>query len=196
MPGEQTRALSDVLDELERSAQGDSIEVKDVVEQLGRKSFAALMLIFSLISFSPASAIPGITATVAAIVFVLVAQMIAGRECVWLPGFITRRHMSTQKVCKGVRWLRKPVRFVENFLRPRLVFLLKRPWVFLPMTLILGLTLFMPFMEIVPTSGSIASAVIALFAAGLLTKDGVLVLASLIILSAVPVAVWQFGSSG
>lgn len=36
----------------------------------------------------------------------------------------------------------------------------------------LCLTLFMPVMEIVPTSGSIASAVIAVFAAGLLTRDG------------------------
>lgn len=196
MAHERTRALSEVLDQLEASAHGDSIEVKEVVDQLGRKSFAALMLIFSLISMSPASAIPGITATVAAIVFILVVQMIAGRNCVWLPGFVTRRRMSTQKVCKGVRWLRKPVHFVEKFLRPRLVFLLKKPWVFLPMSLILGLTLFMPFMEVVPTSGSIASAVIALFAASLLTKDGGLALVSLILLAAAPLAVWQFVFAG
>lgn len=196
MAHERTRALSEVLDQLEAAAHGDSIEVKEVVNQLGRTSFAALMLIFSLISLSPASAIPGITATVAAIVFILVVQMIAGRNCVWLPDFVTRRRMSTQKVCKGVRWLRKPVHFVEKFLRPRFVFLLKKPWVFLPMSLILGLTLFMPFMEIVPTSGSIASAVIALFAASLLTKDGGLALVSLIVLAAAPIAVWHFGFGG
>ncbi len=43
---------------------------------------------------------------------------------------------------------------------------------------------------------AIASAVIALFAAGLLTRDGGLVALSLILLLAVPVAVWQFGFSG
>jgi hypothetical protein len=64
------------------------------------------------------------------------------------------------------------------------------------LVLILGLTLFMPVMEVIPTSGSIASAVIALFAAGLLTRDGAVVVASLLLLLAVPVSVWYFGFSG
>ena len=178
------------------SVRGESIAVEEVIEKLGRKSFASLMLVFSLVSTSPASAIPGITAIVATITFILVVQMIIGRDCVWLPGFITRRRMSTARLCKGIGWLRKPVRFVERFLKARLTFFFHRPWLWLPLILILGLTLFMPFMEIVPTSGSIASAVIALFAGGLLTRDGALVVASLVLLLAVPVAVWQFGFSG
>ena len=196
MAERRTHALSDVLDQLEDAAHGDSIKVEEVVEKLGHHSFAALMLIFSLVSTSPASAIPGLTATVAVIVFMLVAQMVAGRDCVWLPGFITRRELSTQKLCKGIGWLRKPVRFVERFLGERLTWLLHRPWLLLPLILIMGLTLFMPFMEVIPTSGSIASAVIALFAAGLLARDGLVVVASLVLLSAVPVAVWYFGFSG
>lgn len=191
-----THALSDVLETLERSAHDDSITVQEVVEALGHKSFAALMLVFALIAVSPASAIPGLTATVAAIVFILAAQMIAGRDCVWLPGFVTRRRMSTGTLCKGIAWLRRPVAFVERFLKARLTFLLHRPWLLLPLLLILGLTLFMPFMEVIPTSGSIAAAVIALFAAGLLTRDGGLVAVSLALLLALPAAVWRFGFSG
>jgi hypothetical protein len=193
MAEESTRALSDVLDQLESSVHGDSVAVQEVIDKLGRKSFASLLLVFSLISTSPASAIPGITATVAAVVFILVVQMIAGRDCVWLPEFISRRHMAKAKLCKGIGWLRKPVRFFERFSKPRLTFLLQRPWIFLPLLLILTLTLFMPFMEVIPTSGSVASAVIALFAAGLLTRDGGLVLVSLILLMAGPLAIWLFG---
>ena len=196
MADDQQHALSHVLDQLESAAHGDSIKVKDVVEKLGHKSFAALMLIFSLISTSPASAIPGLTTIVAVIVAILVVQMIWGRECVWLPGFITNRDLSTEKLCKGIGWLRKPVQFVERFLKARLTWLLHRPWLLLPLILILGLTLFMPLMEVIPTSGSIASAVIALFAAGLLTRDGGLVVAALILLLAVPVAAWHFGFGG
>lgn len=196
MAEQRPKALSDVLDQLENSAHDDSVTVQEVVEKLGHKSFAALMLIFSLISTSPASAIPGITATVAVIVFILVVQMILGRECVWLPQFITRRRMSTRKLCKGIGWLRKPVQFVERFLKARLTFLLHRPWLYLPLVLILALTLFMPFMEVVPTSGSIASAVIALFAAGLLMRDGGLVLLSFVVLAALPAVAWYFGIGG
>jgi hypothetical protein len=193
MPGKHTQALSQVLDQLEGAAHDESIPVGDVVEHLGHKSFASLMLIFSLISTSPASAIPGITTMVALIVFLLIVQMIIGRDCVWLPRFISRRRMSTAKLCNGIRWLRKPVHFVERFLRPRLTFLLHRPWIFAPLVLLLGLTVVMPLMEAIPTSGSIASAVIAFFAAGLLTRDGALVTASFILLLGVPVAVWHFG---
>ncbi len=196
MAEERTHALSEVLDRLESSVHGESISVEQVTENLGQKSFGSLMLVFSLISTSPASAIPGITSVVAAITFILVVQMIAGRGCVWLPRIITRRRMSTARLCKGINWLRKPLRFVERFLKPRLTFLFHRPWLWLPLILILGLTLFMPFMEIVPTSGSIASAVIALFAAGLLTRDGALVVASLVLLMGVPIAIWQFGFGG
>ena len=196
MPNDRTHALSDVLDQIEDAANGESIEVKEVVEKLGHKSFASLMLIFSLISTSPASAIPGLTATVGLVVAILVGQMIVGRDCVWLPEFITNRRLPTDKLCKGIGWLRKPVRFVERYLGERLTWLLHRPWLLLPLVLILGLTLFMPFMEVIPTSGSIASAVIALFAAGLLTRDGGVVVAAMVLLSVVPVAVWYFGFSG
>jgi hypothetical protein len=186
----RTRALSEILDRLESAAHDDSITVQEVVDKLGHRSFAALMLIFSLISTSPASAIPGITATVAAIVFILVVQMIFGRDSVWLPDFVTKRRMSTEKLCKGIGWVRPPVHFVERFLKKRMTFLLHRPWLWLPLLLILGLTLFMPFMEVIPTSGSIASAVIALFAAGLLTRDGLLVTVSMLLLLVVPVVAW------
>ena len=196
MKKERTHALSEVLDQLGSSAHGESIRIEEVIEKLGHKSFASLMLVFSLISTSPASAIPGITTVVAAITFILVVQMIAGRECLWLPRFITRRHMSTAKLYKGIGWLRRPVHFVERYLKARLTFLFRRPWLWLPLVLILMLTLFMPFMEVIPTSGSIASAVIALFAAGLLTRDGALAVLSFVLLLAVPVAVWYFGFSG
>lgn len=193
MPGQGTHALSEVLDQLESAARDDSIAVGDVVEQLGHKSFASLMLIFSLIAVSPASAIPGITAMVALIVFLLIVQMMIGRDSVWLPAFVARRHLSTAKLCKGIQWLRKPVRFVERFLKPRMTFLLHRPWIFAPLVLILCLTLAMPLMEAIPTSGSIASAVIAFFAAGLLARDGALVTGSFVLMLGVPVAVWYFG---
>lgn len=188
----RTHALSDVLDELENTATGTSVRVEDVIDALGRSSFASLMLVFSLICTSPASAIPGATALLAVLIFFLVAQLMLGRESLWLPSFITRRRLSTEKLRKGIDWLRKPVRFVERFLRPRFTWFFHRPWIWVPLILVMALTLFMPLMELVPTSGSIASGVIALFAASLLTRDGVLALASLPLLSIIPVTIYYW----
>lgn len=191
MSGQHT--LSEVLDQLESALAGEEISVQEMIETLGRKSFASVMLIFSLVSTSPASAIPGVTAVVAVITFLVAGQMMLGRAHLWLPEVITRKRLSTATLCKGIGWLRKPLRFVESFLKARLTFLLHRPWLFLPLGLIMVLTIFMPFMELIPTSGSIASAVIALFAAGLLTRDGALVLTALCLLLGLPVSVWIFG---
>lgn len=185
-----THALSDVLDTLEASLGDDRVTVGDVVDNLGQASFASIMLVFSLVAASPASAIPGLTALVAMIVLTLVVQMMLGRESLWLPDLVTRKGMDSAKVKKGIAWVRKPVAWVEKLLKPRLTFLLRTPWLWLPMVLIAGLTLFMPFMELVPTSGSIASAVIALFAASLLTRDGVLTCLSLALLLVVPLTLY------
>jgi hypothetical protein len=185
-----TYALSNALDRLESAVDGDHIAISAVVERLGRNSFATLMLVFSLVSTSPASAIPGVTTMVGSIVFLLVAQMLAGRESVWLPDFIMQRQMSSANLCKGIRWLRKPVHFVERFLSTRLEFMFHRPWRWMSLVPILCLALLMPFMEIIPMSGSIASAIIAFYAAGLLMRDGVVVLLALGLLLGSAGAFW------
>ncbi|MGK9054245.1 exopolysaccharide biosynthesis protein [Neorhizobium petrolearium] len=190
------RALTDLLDHLEHSVKGDDVAINDLVREIGPQSFAALMLLFALISTSPASAIPGVTAVVAVIEFLLVIQMIAGRHSLWLPKFISRRRLSRDKLCNGIQWLRKPVRFVERFLKERLTALVTPSLMYLPLSLILFLTLFMPFMEVIPTSGSIASAIIACVAAGFLTRDGLLVAISIPLLAVVPAVAWYFGFGG
>ncbi|MGE8106647.1 exopolysaccharide biosynthesis protein [Allorhizobium sp. NPDC080224] len=190
------RALTELLDHLEHSVSGDDVAIGDLVDEIGPQSFAALMLIFALISTSPASAIPGVTSLVALIEFLLVVQMIAGRHSLWLPDVVLSRRLSRQKLCRGIAWLRTPARYMERFLKPRLKPMTKRPGIYLPLFLILLLTPFMPFMEVIPASGSIASAVIACTAIGLLTRDGVLITLSMPFLAFVPLLVWYFGFSG
>lgn len=80
------RALTELLDHLEHSVSGDDVAIGDLVDEIGPQSFAALMLIFALISTSPASAIPGVTSLVALIEFLLVVQMIAGRHSAVIAG--------------------------------------------------------------------------------------------------------------
>lgn len=196
MAEHMTRALSEVLNHLEHSVQGQKVTIGSLVDELGAHSFASLMFMFALISTSPASSIPGVTAIVAFIEFILVAQIMLGRDCLWLPGFISREALSTHKLCKGINWLRKPVHFVERFLKPRWIFFVKPPWLYLPLAVILAVTPFMPFMEVIPTSGSIASAAIACFAAGLLTRDGLLAMVSILFLASVPFVIGYVGFSG
>ena len=186
--------LSGVLDQMEHLSGGADrqITVEEIINCLGKHSFASTILAFSLISTSTASGIPGVTAFVGLVVMFLVVQMIFGRDSLWLPGFIMRRDIAAKKLREGVRWLRRPVAFVDRFLHERTTFLLHRPWIYLPLIMVLLLTMFMPFMEVVPTSGSIASAMIAIFAAGYLMRDGKVVILSMVLMSLLPVGVAWF----
>ena len=127
MSEERPRALSEVLERLEHAVNGQSITVQDMMDELGRKSFAAMIMIFALLAASPASAVPGLTATVGLVVAVMVVQMLAGRDHIWLPAFLAARRIPSQRVCQAIGWLRRPVHAVERVLRPRMTFLIKRP---------------------------------------------------------------------
>ncbi len=195
MADKDAPTLTGVLDQMEDLSGGKDrqITVEEIIDCLGKHSFASTILAFSLISTSPASGIPGVTAFVALVVMFLVVQMIIGRDSLWLPGFIMRRDIAAKKLREGVSWLRKPVGFVDRFLHERSTYLLHRPWVYLPLLMVLAVTLFMPFMEVIPTSGSIASAMIAIFAAGYLMRDGRVVILSMVLMSLLPLgALWFF----
>lgn len=185
-------AISDVLDRLESSLHEGEVSVSEVMQHLGPRSFPALILLPVLISASPASAVPGVTAVAALIVVVLTVQMLAGRHCAWLPQWLARHTIPAKTLEQGLRWLRKPVGWVERFIRPRLTTLFHRPLLYLPLLVILAIACCMPVMEVVPMSGSIASVAIALLAASLLTRDGVLMLLGLATVGGLGFALWRW----
>lgn len=166
--------LGQVLDGLDAACGEDSVTVQAVVQAIGPGSFAALMLVFALVVVSPASVIPGVTATVGVLEVILAAQMIAGRRHLWLPAALARREVRRERLRAAVAWLRRPVGFVDRLLRPRLAFLSEKPWVYAWLVMVLGIGLAMPFMELLPGTGTAAASVIALAAAGIATRDGAL----------------------
>lgn len=185
------RALSEVLDRLEASARHETTSLGEIVEGLGRRSIAAVILIPALLAVSPLSGVPGVTVTVGLIVAIASAQMLMGRDCLWLPERLTRRRVSTARLCKAISWLRRPVGAVERVLRPRMTFLFHRPSIWAPVTIMLVVGAAMPVLELIPTSGSIAAFVIALYATALLTRDGALLLAAYAVTGAAPLLAWR-----
>jgi hypothetical protein len=192
---ETPSVLRGILDQLEEAGTEDYVSVAGVVETFGHRSFAALMLIFALIAVSPLSTLPGVTAAVALVEFLLVTQMIAGRRHVWLPSILGRRRLTGQRLRQAVAWLRRPVAFTERLLRPRLTYLTEKPLLHIWLILILVLTMVMPAMEFLPGSGTLASAVIALSAAAILTHDGaLLVVAGLCLVGLAVLVIWLVAS--
>jgi hypothetical protein len=196
-PGTDARALSevlDVLDALAATAEGDAVTVEALVTTLGRRSFPTLVLAPSLIAVSPVSGIPGMSSTIGLLVATITAQMLWGRQSAWLPGFLTRRQIKTARLRRALDWLRRPVRALERVAKPRLVLIVSRPFVVLPLSVMLATALAMPLLELVPLSATIAGSLLSVFAVGLLVRDGALVLLALALSAVAPLVVWTLAT--
>jgi hypothetical protein len=174
--GEGEGAITEVLETVEQAAGPERVSVGDILDEMGPRSFAPVMLIAALAVVSPISGIPGATSTGALIIGMVMVQMVLGRDHLWLPDWLKRRSIRADVMKKGVDFIRRPVRAIEPLIKPRLQFLTTRPGNLLPIVAGFCLVAVMPLMELVPTLGSLAAVALALFAAGFLTRDGVFII--------------------
>ncbi len=188
------RNLTTVLDDLQGvlSAHPDaeSVTLRDLVMASERNSFAVLLLLFALLLVSPLSAIPGATSLFGLTIAGILAQPFMGRRHVWLPAILLDRSFSAGRTRNALGRLRKPVTWVEARLRPRLDWVVGAPVVQAPMLLVFAAALCAPLMEVIPASGTSVGAAIALFAAGLLARDGLIVLIGACLAALMPVSLW------
>jgi hypothetical protein len=182
--------VSEILDRLEAAGGDETVSVGDIVERMGARSFAPLLLVPALVMVSPISSIPGTPTLSATIIALIAAQMLIGRRTLWLPRLVRERRVSRVRMERAVAFLRRPVGWIEPRMRPRLVFLADGRGTYLALLVCLGITLVMPMMEFLPLLASVAAVAISLIAAGLLARDGVLVLAGYCVVIAGIVTAW------
>ncbi|MBN2907419.1 MAG: exopolysaccharide biosynthesis protein [Rhodobacteraceae bacterium] len=171
------QTVNGVLDALVASIRGDRVSVAEIVAGLGERSFAPLLLLPALILVSPISSIPGMPTMGGLVIGLVAVQMIFGRSSLWLPAALARRSVSARKMCKAVKWLRRPASWIDRHVHPRMVRLATRPFSCVALMVCLAVTLVMPLMEFVPMLATVAASAITLFAIGLMTLDGAYIVA-------------------
>ncbi len=167
-------SMEAVLDTIADAGDGRRVSVEDIVNEIGDDAFGPLMLIPALVAVTPASGIPGLTATAGLIIALVSFQMVIGRKALWLPGFILNRTMSRSKLDTARDWLAKPARIIDRLTGKRLSFLVKPPFSVVPALICLCAGLVMPFLEVIPFSGSVMAGAVSLFALSFVTEDGIL----------------------
>ena len=81
-----------------RAGQDPSFTVGELLQSLGRRSFAPVLLIAAAIGFTPLGAVPGVPTMLAIVIILMTAQIILGRRHIWLPGFIRKKCLSRRNV--------------------------------------------------------------------------------------------------
>src|SRR5690349_15446002 len=92
--------LEGVLRTLERSAKsnGAKVSVDEIIETVGPRSFGPLLLLCGLLGMTPVSAIPTAPSILALITILIAAQMVFGRQTVWVPRFLGKLSVKAERL--------------------------------------------------------------------------------------------------
>lgn len=170
--------LEDLLDELEDCAEkaGAKVSVEEIVDAIGRRSFGPLLLVAGILGMTPVAAVPGAPTTIAVVTLLVSLQLLFGRDSIWLPRFLLKLAVKSERLKKTVKVAAKPARFVDKLIKPRLQTLTKPMadrFVALCCAVLAVLT---PPLELLPFVAFFPAAAVAIFGLGLIARDGLLVL--------------------
>lgn len=170
--------LEELIDDIEAiDSPSGRIRFDEVLDATGHRSFGPLLLIAGLITLIPViSGIPGVPTLMALFTLLVCGQLLLGRRTFWLPRWLRERNLDEGKVQKGLRWMRRPARFIDKFLHHRLAIMTGEAGRQFTAVACVLIALVMPPMEFIPFSASLAGAALGLFGLSLMARDGLLAL--------------------
>src|SRR5688500_8708953 len=118
-------------------------------------------------------------AFIALAVLLVCVQLLAGRRHFWLPAWLLRQSIARPRFRRALAWLRKPARFGDRLVRPRLTALAGDAAVKAIAVGCIVVALAMPVMEVVPFSANLAGIALTAFGLAVIAHDGLLALVAL-----------------
>lgn len=174
-PPDESRRFSDVL---ERLGDGDDpkLRLREMVEAFGERGFGAVILLLSLMALFPWP--PGGKAVFSLPIILIAGELAIQMNRVWLPRWMLRLSVKRETYRAASRKILPRLRQVERLTRPR--------WPALTgeiadvvvgiICILLAVMMALP----VPFGDALPSLTLALFALGIIQRDGAFILAGLV----------------
>lgn len=170
-------SLSQLLRRLIDEYPGNEIGPAEIAEWLNERALAGLLLLFALFNTLPLP--PGTTLITGIPLLLLSGQLMIGKANPWLPHFLRKRTMSKVQLAtilgKFLRW----EHWIERLFRPRLFQLVDGG-----ATRLIGLVCFLLAVIVelpIPGANQAPSLTIAMFMVAIIYRDGLAVLAALVL---------------
>lgn len=185
LPKDLPDGLVALLGRIRDEARHENFSLGDLLNIVGRQSFAAVLMMIGLLIVSPLSGIPGLPAVMAVIVILISVQAIVGRSSLWLPGWMTRRSVRTDRLVKAITMVERPTRWIDSHRSGRLSLLTFWPLSSFGYLVIIAVAMTWPPLALVPFSATLTGFGLVLVAAGLMVRDGVFILVGCTYLSVI-----------
>ncbi|WCR11290.1 exopolysaccharide biosynthesis protein [Paracoccus stylophorae] len=173
-------SIVSLIDRAVTASDDRTTSVAQILQALGRNSFAPNLLLPAVAVLSPLSGVPLVSTFCGCVIALVSAQMLVGRDHIWLPQVLMRRKIATARLRQVGETMKTPAGWLDRITRPRLRFLSQMPFAVVPRMICLVGGMVMPFLELVPFTSSIIGAVVTLLGFGMLARDGLFTLLGLL----------------
>ncbi|MAQ46195.1 MAG: hypothetical protein CL812_10130 [Confluentimicrobium sp.] len=192
-PDDGSHAARDILDKLDDCAdKGRSLTLDDLLSAFGRRSYGPVLVVTGLLGASPLGAIPTLPSLLALIGALYSAQIVLGRDRLWIPDMLKSRKVPADKLGHAVKKLHPVADFLDRYTGRRLEVLVRAPSQRLAGAICLLLAALVPPLELVPFAAMLPHGVIALFGLALTARDGVIMALALAASVATGYAAYSF----
>ncbi len=169
-------ALHEVLDELigaVSDAAQEKVRVGALVNAVGRRTYGPLLLVVGLFAISPATILPLMTSFTSVVILAIALQMAAGLKRPWLPKSMLDIEIPRQAMLNFFQKLRPAADKLDGaWLRPRLAFLTRPPFVSLVALCVAAAALITIPLSLIPFAPLAPGIGIVLFGLGMTARDG------------------------
>ncbi|AWW72891.1 hypothetical protein CD351_00450 [Erythrobacter sp. KY5] len=190
-------SIADVIDGLDELASSEEeVKVADVLDKFGSRSFAPVMLVLALLEISPVGIIPGVPSFLALCIALIAAQLLAGREHIWVPKWVAQRSVASSKMDKATTKLEGPAETLDGVAKERLEVLAQGPAIRVAAAIIILLCFLVPPLEVLPWASAGPMLAISIICLALMVRDGLaMLIAWMLAFGAVGgLATWYLGS--
>jgi len=179
--------LHSLLHNMVNGTDGETVSVGDLLEAVGRRSYGPLLLLLGSIAISPLGIIPGANWLISLVTLLIALQILVGLNYPWVPRLLLSYEFSREHLLKGVASSERYARMIDRYLKPRLIFLTRAPFVQLVALICIGAVLVSFPLGFVPFGPFLPGLTVLVFGLAIASRDGLLLILACALLAA---SVW------
>lgn len=173
------QAVPHLLHRLAEMTRGEeTVTIARLTQEIGAQGHAPLLMIVAVLMVLPTGMIPGIGGTLGALAAIIGLQMLLGRNGIWLPAILGHRRISAARIRSLSESIRPAADWIRRHLHPRCEILASGTLslsVIAVILILMGGSLLV--LGAIPVVAPLVGIPIALFAFGILARDGFVVAA-------------------
>lgn len=171
---EQGTVCSIITEIAEAGRQKGRVSVGDIAEAFGPRGVGPFIMIPALLEMTPVGSIPTVPTMIATLIGLFALQILVGRPCLWLPGFVRRRNIDGDRLERYADALRPVAARLDRWFHRRLPSFTGPKADKMAAVAILALCLTVPPLELFPMASTVPMAAIAALGLAMMVEDGML----------------------